>query len=198
MTHRRSAGMRRRSRRSRRHQAPTWLVLLVLLAAALWWWQQRPTPGEAVITRITDGDTVHVLLDGQDTTLRLLWIDTPEKFASASLDSDVRHCAMVGPRVRQRMQAMGKQASAYARNMLHVGEHVKVERHGTDYFKRTLALLYTQDGTLYNRAVIEAGYACIYRKARYPHDLEGLLAQAQRQRHGLWGQELALMACLCR
>ena len=197
MTRRRQPGPPRRNPRSPRQKAPTWLVLLVLLAAALWWWQQRPTPGEAVITRITDGDTVHVRLDDRDTTLRVLWIDTPEKFASASLDSDVRHCAIVGPRVRQRLQAMGKQASAYARNMLHVGEHVKVERHGTDYFKRTLSLLYTQDGTPYNRAVIEAGYACIYRKAKYPPDLERLLAQAQRQRRGLWSQEPALMACLC-
>lgn len=198
MTRRRSAGMRRRSRRSRRQKAPAWLMLLVLLAAALWWWQQRPTPGEAVVMRITDGDTVHVRMDGLDTTLRLLWIDTPEKFASASLDSDARHCATVGPRVRQRLQAMGKQASAYARNMLHVGERVTVEHHGTDYFKRTLALLYTENGTSYNRAAIAAGYACIYRKAKYPPDLERLLAQAQRQRRGLWGQEPALMACLCR
>lgn len=197
MTQRRKGGIRRRTR-SRRQKAPAWLVLLVLLATALWWWQQRPAPGEAVITRITDGDTVHVRLDGQDSTLRLLWIDTPEKYTGTSLNSDVRRCANLGPRVRQRLQAMGQQASAYAGNMLHVGERVKVERHGTDYFKRTLALLYTKDGTPYNRAVITAGYACIYRKAKYPHDLERLLAQAQRQRRGLWGREPALMACLCR
>lgn len=190
--------MTRRRSRSRRRQAPAWLMLLVLLlVAALWWLQQRPAPGEAWLTRITDGDTVHVRLGDEDRTLRLLWIDTPEKYAGASLTSDVRRCAFLGHGVRQRLRLMGQQASAYARGMLHVGDRVTVERRGTDYFKRTLAVLYTKEGTLYNKAIIAAGYACIYRKASYPPELEGMMAQARRQRRGLWAREPALMACLC-
>ena len=173
------------------------LLLVLLLGVALWWLQQRPAPGAAMLTRITDGDTVHVRLGNEDMILRLLWIDTPEKRAGASLSSDVRRCAFLGRRVSQRLRFMGQQASAYARSLLHVHDRVIVERHGRDYFKRTLAVLYTKGGVLYNKAIIAAGYACIYRKAPYPAELERELALARRERRGLWAQEPALMACLC-
>lgn len=151
----------------------------------------------AVITKITDGDTVHVRLNGKDTTLRLLWIDTPEKYGGSSLDSDVRRCGYQGHQVRQRLIRMGEQASAYARSRLHVGNTVTVETQGTDYFKRTLAILYTSTGIPYNRVIISDGYACIYRKASYPHSLEGLLSQASYEKTGLWEKESELMKCLC-
>src|SRR2546423_14207774 len=60
--------------------------LLLLLGAfavaaiALW----RPVgggpsaAGEGVVTRVVDGDTVHVSLGGRDETVRYIGIDTPE------------------------------------------------------------------------------------------------------------------------
>jgi micrococcal nuclease len=42
------------------------------------------TPGDwvdAMVTRVVDGDTIHVSLSGQDVTVRLIGIDTPETVA---------------------------------------------------------------------------------------------------------------------
>src|SRR3954449_5642826 len=35
-------------------------------------------PGEATVTRVVDGDTIHVALGGADETVRYIGIDTPE------------------------------------------------------------------------------------------------------------------------
>jgi micrococcal nuclease len=39
-------------------------------------------PEPAIVTRIVDGDTIHVTLNGKDETIRLLGINTPEKSTS--------------------------------------------------------------------------------------------------------------------
>ena len=36
---------------------------------------------EATVTRVVYGDTIHVLLDGADTTIRFIGVDTPETVA---------------------------------------------------------------------------------------------------------------------
>ena len=63
-----------------------------------------PTPlpkGEVIVTKVVDGDTIHVNLNGHDTTIRIIGIDTPET---------------VDP--RKPVQCMGKEASNRAKELL--------------------------------------------------------------------------------
>src|SRR4051812_46951412 len=48
-------------------------------AAPAWWTDTVPAEAEpAQLASVTDGDTIHVLLNGQNDPVRLILIDTPE------------------------------------------------------------------------------------------------------------------------
>jgi len=66
----------------------------------------------AIVLKITDGDTVWVLMAGQRLKLRLLGIDTPEKFASRKLDRDAERCGVP----LAYMKHLGQAATHYAKN----------------------------------------------------------------------------------
>ncbi len=153
-------------------------------------------PGEyiAKVEKIADGDTLTVRLEnGQKAKLRLLWIDTPEKNEGYKLLRDVEKCGTS----KKRMKEAGQKATAYAKRNFHKGDRVKVKIEGQGHFKRYLALIWNKKGELYNEKIIKDGYACIYRKAKYPKYLEKLLEDAKKHRRGLWRDYYDIMNCLC-
>ncbi len=153
-------------------------------------------PGEyiAKVEKIADGDTLTVRLEnGKKAKLRLLWIDTPEKNEGYKLLKDVERCGTS----KKRMREAGQKATAYAKRNFHKGDRVKVKIEGQGHFKRYLALIWNKKGELYNEEIIKDGYACIYRKAKYPKYLEKLLADAKKNRRGLWRDYYDIMNCLC-
>ena len=146
------------------------------------------------IVRVVDGDTV--VVDSMETgqiRLRLLWIDTPEKYSSRKLDEDAERCGVS----RHKMRQLGYKASAYAHRTFHAGDRVVIETQGKGYYGRTLALIWDKNGILYNMRVVADGYSCIYRKANYPFFLNVLLMEAAQEGKGLWGEYPAVMSCLC-
>ncbi len=153
-------------------------------------------PGEyiAKVEKIADGDTLTVRLeDGRKAKLRLLWIDTPEKNEGYKLLKDVEKCGTS----KRKMREAGQKATAYAKRNFHKGDRVKVKIEGQGHFKRYLALIWNKKGELYNEEIIKDGYACIYRKAKYPKYLEDLLENAKKHRRGLWKDYYDIMNCLC-
>ena len=153
-------------------------------------------PGEyiAKVEKIADGDTLTVRLeDGRKAKLRLLWIDTPEKNEGYKLLKDVEKCGTS----KRKMKEAGQKATAYAKRNFHKGDRVKVKIEGQGHFKRYLALIWNKKGELYNEEIIKDGYACIYRKAKYPKYLEDLLENAKKHRRGLWKDYYDIMNCLC-
>ena len=105
---------------------------------------------QATILKISDGDTIWVLMDGQRVKLRLLGIDTPEKFKSKKLARDARECGVS----QGYMKNLGQEATHYARSLLHKGQKVGVVVYGTGHYGRTLALIYLPDGTCYNERIV--------------------------------------------
>ncbi|MCD6398951.1 MAG: thermonuclease family protein [Candidatus Aenigmarchaeota archaeon] len=142
-------------------------------------------------------------MQGQRVKLRLLGIDTPEKFKSRKLARDARECGVS----QGYMKNLGQEATHYAKSLLHKGQKVKVVVYGRGYYGRTLALIYLPDGTCYNERIVADGYACVYKyyghKSReLPWDewfrLNQLLEEAKKNRRGLWGKDYRVMECLCR
>jgi micrococcal nuclease len=127
----------------------------------------------ATVTRVVDGDTIHVDLDGIDTTIRLIGIDTPER---------------EGPYTHE--ECFGREASAYTERVL-AGRAVflefDVER--TDRYDRTLAYVWL-DGQLFDERIVADGYAVV---ATFPPNVKYvdrfLAAQrtARDDGRGLWG-----------
>jgi micrococcal nuclease len=135
-----------------------------------------PRPGdrvEATVTRVVDGDTIHVSLGGQDVTIRLIGIDTPETVAPG-----------------QPIECFGPESSRFTTRRL-TGERIELEydRDLIDPFDRTLAYVWL-DGRLFNETLVERGYA---EATSYPPDtshqdvLDAAEVDARRADRGLWG-----------
>jgi micrococcal nuclease len=133
------------------------------------------------VARIVDGDTIHVIARGFDTTVRLVGIDTPETHP---------------------VRCFGPEASARTARMLAPGTAVRLETDPTqlmrDRYGRLLAYVYRRAGTggsgatgSVNFALVASGFAKVYvygsRPFRYVGTFERAQARARARRLGLWG-----------
>ena len=97
-----------------------------------------------IVVRVADGDTLTVRFDnGEEETLRLLDVDTPET---------------VHPNRPE--ECFGVQASNYTKGL--IGQRVKVEEEGRDRYGRLLSYVWTgddEDSELWNVRLLEEGLA---------------------------------------
>lgn len=133
------------------------------------------SPGAAVVTKNTDGDTLHVEINGVDETVRFIGVDTPETRGRNGL-----------------IECFGKEASAYTATLLPVGTAVRVERdvEARDRYGRLLVYIYRASDDLFvNLALARDGYADV---ATFPpnvaHTQEFVAAvrEARTAGRGLW------------
>lgn len=149
----------------------------------------RPVPAgaggggvRATVTRVVDGDTIHVDIRGFDTTVRLIGIDTPETHHPS-----------------KPVQCWGPEAAALTASLLPAGEAVRVEPDPTqdarDRYGRMLAYVYRTNhvgADSVNRALVAAGAARVYVYGGVPFRYAGEFQTAEREaraaRRGLWGR----------
>lgn len=131
----------------------------------------------ALVTKIVDGDTIHVTLNGQDETIRIIGINTPET---------------VDP--RKPVECFGKQASDKAHELL-FGQTVLLETDDSqsmrDRYGRLLAYILLPGEIDYGKRMIEEGYAYEYTydtPYRYQMDYKEAQRKAQEEMKGLWGE----------
>ena len=130
------------------------------------------------VTKVVDGDTFAVDMDGANVTVRLIGLDTPET---------------VDP--RKPVQCFGKEASEKAKEIL-VGASVRLEfddSQGTyDKYGRLLAYAHLPDGTLFNKYMIEGGYGHEYTydlPYKYQADFKAAEVVARGEKKGLWAAD---------
>ena len=125
--------------RMNRHPGIRLLLILAicLLASAAW----AAEPYQAKVIGISDGDTIKVLNKGTQVRIRLYGIDTPEK-----------------------RQAFGTKAKQFTSDQV-FGKTVEVVPMDMDRYGRTVALIQSLDDTVtLNEALVQQGYAWVYRK----------------------------------
>jgi micrococcal nuclease len=127
------------------------------------------------VTKVTDGDTIHIAMDGRDEKVRLIGINTPET---------------VDP--RRPVECFGKEASDYMKDIAQ-GKIVRLEydesQSSRDTYGRILAYVYLEDGQMINRKMVAEGYAYEYTYMtpyRYQKDFRNLQRLAQTSKRGLW------------
>jgi len=127
------------------------------------------------VTSVVDGDTIKVLINGATKTIRLIGIDTPET---------------VDP--RKPVQCFGQEASDKTKEIL-LNKNVRLESDPTqedlDKYQRLLRYVFLEDGTFFNKYMIEQGYAYEYTySVPYEYQAEFKAAQksAQDNLRGLW------------
>lgn len=127
------------------------------------------------VLKVVDGDTFSVSKDGTNVTVRLIGMDTPE---------------VVDP--RKVVQCFGKEASAEAHRLLD-GQSVRLVQDPTqdtyDKYGRLLAYAYLPDGTLYNKTMIEEGFAHEYTYNvlyQFQKEFKAAETDARIAQRGLW------------
>ena len=148
-------------------------VVLAVAAGAVVW----PSAGgerEGRVTRVVDGDTIRVVVDGREEPVRYIGIDTPES---------VKPGAPIG--------CFAKAASAANRRLV-AGRRVRLvfDVEERDRYGRLLAYVYRND-TFVNAELVRQGYA---RPATFPPNVRheklfhALARDAREAGRGLWGR----------
>lgn len=130
------------------------------------------------VTKVTDGDTLHIDLEGVDEKVRLIGINTPET---------------VDPRTE--VQCFGKEASTLMKSL--AGDKlVRLEYDDSqgmrDGYGRLLAYVYLEDGQMINRKMIAEGYAYEYtymKPYKYQKEFRELQTLARVSGRGLWNPD---------
>lgn len=126
------------------------------------------------VLSVIDGDTIKVLYDGDESTVRYLLVDTPE----------TNH-----PRFGE--QPFGKEATEENRKLLESGEvSIEFDVGGRfDDYGRLLAYIYV-DGESVQQQLLETGYARVAYvyppNTRYLDDFEDAQQIAKEQQLGIW------------
>ena len=138
-----------------------------------------------LVKRVIDGDTFE--LEDKE-RVRLLGIDTPEKYESNKLDKDAQRTG----EDKKTIQKLGRLASDFTKSLIE-GKKVllvpEAKYDDKDVYGRLLRYVYLEDGTFVNKKIVEEGYATAYRK--YPVSKLDELIQAEKEarvnKRGLWG-----------
>jgi len=132
-------------------------------------------PGEGIVSKHVDGDTLHVDIGGRDETVRFIGIDTPETHGRGGL----REC-------------FGKEASDRTAKLLPLGTRVRLVRdvEARDRYRRLLAYVYRgADDLFINLELARQGYAAVLTYApNVAHTAEfvAAAAEARIRNRGLW------------
>ncbi len=134
--------------------------------------------GYVSIARVVDGDTVVANVIGEDETIRLIGIDTPES---------------VDP--RKPVQCFALEASQHLKDIV-TGRKLTLvidpSQASTDKYDRWLRYLMLDDGTDVNKKMIADGYAYEYTYDKpYIRQAEYRAAQedAKKSKRGLWASD---------
>ncbi|MEA2190096.1 MAG: micrococcal nuclease [Solirubrobacteraceae bacterium] len=127
----------------------------------------RGAAGEALVTRVVDGDTA--ILEGLGRS-RLIGIDTPE--------------------VHGRVECFGAEASRFAERTL-LGRRVRFEvgAEPRDRYGRALIYVWLADGRFFNELLVQRGFARTLQIApnvRFAARFDARAREARRAGRGLW------------
>ncbi len=151
-----------------------WLML-VLLSLCLIQPVMANERKTVTLAKCTDGDTAHFIVDGNDTTVRFLAVDTPE--------------------YTKEKEPYGKEASEYTCSALKQADVIELEYDDgsdrTDKYGRELAWIFV-DGALLQRELVAQGLAevkYIYGDYAYTEELYEVQEKAKKEQLHIWSGE---------
>lgn len=130
---------------------------------------------KGIITKVVDGDTVKVSINGRVENIRLIGVDTPET---------------VDP--RRPVGCYGKEASDFTKALLPKDTEVRLvlDVEPRDRYKRLLAYVYRSSDDLFvNAELARKGYANVLTippNIAHAEEFVKLAGEARRQNIGLW------------
>ena len=124
---------------------------------------------------VVDGDTIAVDLNGTDTYIRLIGIDTPESVSYNTSENTEQ----------------GKTASDFTKKLLRKQKvYLEYDKDTKDKYGRTLAYVFLTDKTtMANREILRAGMAKVYSfrpNVKYEKEFIRIQNEAKANRVGFW------------
>ena len=159
----------------------SFVFILTILASSLHA-QQAVT-----VTRIVDGDTIKVFYLGNEESIRLIGIDTPESRVNKKTKKDAKRS---GQDIETIIE-MGMRATEYVESLVKPGDIVTIELdvQERDRYKRLLGYVYLIDGRMLNEEIVKAGYANVMTippAVRYKNRFLKAFQEARESKRGLW------------
>lgn len=150
------------------------VAILLAIVCTLALLRQNNVGGLYEVVEVYDGDTIAVAMAGRIEKVRLIGVDTPE-----TKDP------------RKPVQCYGPEASVYSHNQL---DHAKVRlvsdplSTNRDRYDRLLRYVYLQDGTFYNKQLLQTGNARAYIGFTFTKSNEFSTVEANSKQNniGLW------------
>lgn len=148
----------------------------ITVGAAAWGAVVSGDDRRGEVVRVVDGDTLIALVDGEETTIRLLNIDTPE-----TKDPD------------EAVQCLGPEAAAFLADRLPAGTEIELDydEERLDRYDRTLAAVYESE-SLINAEIAAAGLGVPVYFApndRFLPEVEDAARSAQSDGSGLYSSQ---------
>ncbi len=141
-----------------------------------------------LVKKVFDGDTFEIEIGGKSEKVRMLGIDTPEKWSSDKFDRDSERTG----KDKETIKKLGTLSSEFTTRLIG-GKKVILEPDAKgddkDKYGRLLRYVYLEDGTFVNLKIVEEGYANAYRKFNVSKQNEFIEAEteAREKKRGLWG-----------
>jgi micrococcal nuclease len=173
------------------------IIFLILIAAGIYFFY-KVSPSSfnflkiksetLTVTRVVDGDTF--VLSNKE-RVRLIGIDTPEKFESKKMDADAARSGKDKAAIRE----LGKAASEYVKKLVE-GKVVTIQSDNMgsdrDKYNRLLRYVYLENGVCVNAKIIQDGYANAYTKFPFEkmEEFKKLEREARINKRGLWNEGL--------
>lgn len=127
------------------------------------------------VVEVVDGDTIKVKIKNKVETIRLIGINTPET------NDPIK-----------KLECFGNEAKDKSREVL-LGQKVRLQNDPTqdnrDKYKRLLRYVFLEDGTNFNKLMIEQGFAYEYTydiPYKYQTEFKKAQMDAERTKTGLW------------
>jgi len=126
-------------KREKRFKLVAILTIVIVMVVLI---NQPVLHGPYYVKYVYDGDTILISLDGQDTKIRLIGIDSPE------LEIDGIE------------NEPGIKAKEYTTELLnHKYVYLQYDKERTDKYERTLAYVYLENQKMVNMLLVDNGYA---------------------------------------
>lgn len=172
------------------------VVAVLLLTGCTNWFSSAPkSPSETIfdevsetsdffsglkkneVVRVKDGDTYVLSIDGEETTVRLIGVDTPESVAPSEYSKE--------------NTSEGATISEIVKQKIKPGDELYIEYDvsRTDKYSRTLAYLYFEDGVMVQEWLLSNGYAqtmTIQPNSKYAEKFAEIQHIAAENKVGLW------------
>lgn len=138
------------------------------------------------VSKVIDGDTFK-MSNGEK--IRLIGIDTPEKFDSDKLEKNSSRSG----RDKETIKKLGEASSEYVKKLVEGKRVTLVKDPGyddKDKYGRLLRYVYTEDGIFVNAKILEDGYANVYysKSISKMNEFKKLEKEARENKRGLWGK----------